>query len=106
MPATPTKWGGRTKKNGLVHPGEQASLPAPYQLNAIHALQRAVKNGQRCFLFEMATGTGKTLTAAAVIKLFLSPATPGASCSWSTGSNWKIQAKKAFAPCSANDFTR
>ena len=43
----------------------------PYQLKAIHALQAAVKEGKDRFLFEMATGTGKTLTAAAVIKLFL-----------------------------------
>ncbi len=43
----------------------------PYQLKAIHALQRAVREGGDRFLFEMATGTGKTLTAAAVIKLFL-----------------------------------
>jgi type I restriction enzyme R subunit len=43
----------------------------PYQLRAIEALQRAVAKGQTRFLFEMATGTGKTLTAAAIIKLFL-----------------------------------
>ncbi|MDO8722944.1 MAG: DEAD/DEAH box helicase family protein, partial [Syntrophales bacterium] len=43
----------------------------PYQLKAIHALQWAVKEDKDRFLFEMATGTGKTLTAAAVIKLFL-----------------------------------
>ncbi len=43
----------------------------PYQLKAIHNLQDAVKEGKDRFLFEMATGTGKTLTAAAVIKLFL-----------------------------------
>lgn len=43
----------------------------PYQLKAIHALQAAVKEGKDRFLFEMATGTGKTLTAAAIIKLFL-----------------------------------
>ncbi|HNR96997.1 MAG TPA: DEAD/DEAH box helicase family protein [Anaerolineae bacterium] len=43
----------------------------PYQLQAIHALQKAVEEGKDRFLFEMATGTGKTLTAAAVIKLFL-----------------------------------
>jgi type I restriction enzyme R subunit len=43
----------------------------PYQLEAIEALQRAVSDGKERFLFEMATGTGKTLTAAAVIKLFL-----------------------------------
>lgn len=43
----------------------------PYQLRAIHALQRAVKEDKDRFLFEMATGTGKTLTAAAIIKLLL-----------------------------------
>ena len=42
-----------------------------YQLNAVRALQRAAGEGKDRFLFEMATGTGKTLTAAAVIKLFL-----------------------------------
>src|SRR3972149_45569 len=43
----------------------------PYQPKAIPALQRAVRVGKDRFLFEMATGTGKTLTAGAVIKLFL-----------------------------------
>ena len=42
-----------------------------YQLQAVRAVQRSVKEGNNRFLFEMATGTGKTLTAAAVIKLFL-----------------------------------
>ena len=42
-----------------------------YQLKAIHSLQRSVKDGNDRFLFEMATGTGKTLVSAAVIKLFL-----------------------------------
>lgn len=43
----------------------------PYQLRAVAELQGAVRKGQTRFLFEMATGTGKTLTAAAVIKLFM-----------------------------------
>ena len=42
-----------------------------YQLRAVHSMQRAVKDGSDRFLFEMATGTGKTLTATAIIKLFL-----------------------------------
>ena len=42
-----------------------------YQVNALKALQESVKNGNQRFLFEMATGTGKTLTSAAVIRLFL-----------------------------------
>lgn len=43
----------------------------PYQLSAIYALQRAAKEERDRYLFEMATGTGKTLVSAAVIKLFL-----------------------------------
>ncbi len=43
----------------------------PYQIRAIHALQKQAKSKKNRFLFEMATGTGKTLTTAAVIKLFL-----------------------------------
>jgi type I restriction enzyme R subunit len=49
----------------------------PYQLQAIHALQQAVAAGQDRFLFEMATGTGKTLIAAAICKLFLKTANAG-----------------------------
>ncbi|HCL56670.1 MAG TPA: restriction endonuclease subunit R [Spirochaetia bacterium] len=43
----------------------------PYQLKSIQALQKSAEQGNDRFLFEMATGTGKTLTSAAVIKLFL-----------------------------------
>jgi len=43
----------------------------PYQLAAIKALQKSASDGNSRFLFEMATGTGKTLVAAAIIKLFL-----------------------------------
>lgn len=43
----------------------------PYQVQAIKSIQDAAKGGSQRFLFEMATGTGKTLISAAVIKLFL-----------------------------------
>jgi len=42
-----------------------------YQLKAIKALQDNVKEGKDRFLFEMATGAGKTLLSAGIIKLFL-----------------------------------
>jgi len=42
-----------------------------YQIRAIKAVQEAVKEGNSRFLFEMATGTGKTLVAAGIIKLFI-----------------------------------
>lgn len=43
----------------------------PYQVDAIKHLKMAAYEGKSRFLFEMATGTGKTLISAAVIKLFL-----------------------------------
>ena len=43
----------------------------PYQLSAIHSLQGSAKKGNDRYLFEMATGTGKTLIAGGIIKLFL-----------------------------------
>lgn len=43
----------------------------PYQVKAIEALQSSAREGKTRFLFEMATGTGKTLTSAGIIKLFL-----------------------------------
>ena len=52
------------KDNGLM-------LLRKYQKKAVHSIQKAVNKGNDRFLFEMATGTGKTLIASAVIKLFL-----------------------------------
>lgn len=43
----------------------------PYQVAALKSIQSAASEGKQRFLFEMATGTGKTLLSAAVIKLFL-----------------------------------
>src|SRR3989338_3345761 len=43
----------------------------PYQLKAIYNIQKALSEDKDRFLFEMATGTGTTLIAAGVIKLFL-----------------------------------
>lgn len=42
-----------------------------YQLEAVKTIVKKYDNGGRRFLLEMATGTGKTLLAAAIIKLFL-----------------------------------
>jgi type I restriction enzyme R subunit len=42
-----------------------------YQLDALRVLQRAAAAGKDRFLFEMATGTGKTLLSAAIAKLYL-----------------------------------
>jgi type I restriction enzyme R subunit len=64
------RWNDPSQRADFIKDTELKFL-RPYQLRAIAALQEAVRKGQARFLFEMATGTGKTLTAAAVIKLFM-----------------------------------
>ena len=64
------RWNDPAQRDAFVKDAELKFL-RPYQLRAVAALQNAVRNGGTRFLFEMATGTGKTLTAAAVIKLFM-----------------------------------
>ena len=76
----------------------------PYQLKAVHAIQAAVKDGKDRFLFEMATGTGKTLTAAAVIKLFLRTGNARRVLFLVDRLELEDQAKKAFAGLLSADF--
>ncbi|MDQ3268069.1 MAG: DEAD/DEAH box helicase family protein, partial [Pseudomonadota bacterium] len=76
----------------------------PYQLKAIYALQRAIRDGKDRFLFEMATGTGKTLTAAAVIKLFLRTGNARRVLFLVDRLELEDQAKKAFNKVLANDY--
>jgi type I restriction enzyme R subunit len=76
----------------------------PYQLKAIHSLQQAVREGKDRFLFEMATGTGKTLTAAAVIKLFLRSGNTRRVLFLVDRLELEDQAKKAFAMLLSADF--
>ena len=68
--ASAAAWKNESERAGFIKTNNLRFL-RDYQLRAVYALQRAVNDGNRRFLFEMATGTGKTLTAAAVIKLFL-----------------------------------
>ena len=74
-----------------------------YQKQAIYALQSAVKQGKDRFLFEMATGTGKTLTAAAVIKLFLRTGNAQRVLFLVDRLELEDQAKKAFDKVLKND---
>jgi len=77
----------------------------PYQLEAIHALQRGVGKGADRFLFEMATGTGKTLTAAAVIKLFLKSGNASRVLFLVDRLELEDQARKNFVDYLSNDFS-
>jgi type I restriction enzyme R subunit len=63
-------WRNEAERQGFIEANKLRFL-RPYQENAVHAVQAAVRAGKDRFLLEMATGTGKTLTAAAIIKLFL-----------------------------------
>ena len=71
---------------------------------AVHALQRAVKDGKDRFLFEMATGTGKTLTAAALIKLFLRTGNASRVLFLVDRLELEDQAKKVFTELLSADF--
>jgi len=59
------RWCDPGQRNDFIKDTELKFL-RPYQLRAIWALQDAVRQGRTRFLFEMATGTGKTLTAAVI----------------------------------------
>jgi type I restriction enzyme R subunit len=75
-----------------------------YQVNAVEKIQQEVKNGKDRFLFEMATGTGKTLTAAAVIKLFLRTGNARRVLFLVDRLELEDQADKAFKEYLRNDY--
>lgn len=76
----------------------------PYQIAAVKKIQEAVKKGSDRFLFEMATGTGKTLTSAAVIKLFLRTGNAKRVLFLVDRLELEDQANKAFTNYLKNDF--
>ena len=59
------------KKRGLFIEKTGLRFFRQYQLKAIQSIQKAISEGKDRFLFEMATGAGKTLIAAGVVKLFM-----------------------------------
>ncbi len=85
------------KDNGLM-------LLRHYQLNAVKSIQKSVADGNKRFLFEMATGTGKTLIAAAVIKLFLRTSNAKRVLFLVDRIELEDQAEKAFTRCLKNDY--
>ncbi|MGY4823366.1 DEAD/DEAH box helicase family protein [Stutzerimonas chloritidismutans] len=76
-----------------------------YQKKALHAIQDAVADDQTRFLFEMATGTGKTLTSAAVIKLFLRTGNARRVLFLVDRLELEDQAAKAFKDYLRNDYS-
>jgi type I restriction enzyme R subunit len=96
-------WRNEAERPGYIQINKLRFL-RPYQLKAIHCLQAAVGEGKDRFLFEMATGTGKTLTAAAVIKLFLRTGNVRRVLFLVDRLELEDQAKKAFAALLSSDF--
>lgn len=101
--ATEVAWINESERKGFVEANSLRFL-RKYQLQALRALQQAVKNGKDRFLFEMATGTGKTLTSAAVIKLFLRSGNAQRVLFLVDRLELEDQAWKAFTKVLANDY--
>ncbi len=101
--ASEAAWINEAEREGFIRANKLRFL-RPYQLRALRALIQAIKEGKDRFLFEMATGTGKTLTAAAVIKLFLRTANARRVLFLVDRLELEDQAWKAFVEYLKNDF--
>ena len=97
-------WNNRAECEAFVLKNRLRFL-RPYQKRAVQAIQDAVAEGRSRFLFEMATGTGKTLTAAAVIKLFLRTGNARRVLFLVDRLELEDQANKAFIAQLKNDYT-
>ena len=96
-------WRNEAERPGYIQANKLRFL-RPYQLKAIHNLQAGIREGKDRFLFEMATGTGKTLTAAAVVKLFLRSGNARRALFLVDRLELEDQARKAFATLLSADF--
>lgn len=101
--ANDPRWNDPDEREAYIKDTELKFL-RPYQLRAVAALQDTVSKGGTRFLFEMATGTGKTLTAAAVIKLFMRTGNAKRVLFLVDRIELENQAWKAFVRCLKNDF--
>ena len=101
--AAEAAWKNEAERDGFIVANSLRFLRI-YQRKAITALQSAIKAGKERFLFEMATGTGKTLTAAAVIKLFLRTGNAQRVLFLVDRLELEDQASKAFKKVLANDY--
>ena len=101
--ATEASWLNEAERPDYIAANKLCFL-RPYQKQAIQRLQAAVKDGSDRFLFEMATGTGKTLTSAAVIKLFLRSRNARRVLFLVDRLELEDQAKKTFAALLSADY--
>jgi type I restriction enzyme R subunit len=97
-------WKNETERPAFIEKNRLRFL-REYQLRAVQSIQQAVKDSNSRFLFEMATGTGKTLTAAAVIKLFLRTGNARRALFLVDRLELEDQANKAFTFLLKNDYS-
>ena len=96
-------WKDEGTRESFIHSNKLRFL-RPYQSDAIKSIQESVKEGNDRFLFEMATGTGKTLTSAAIIKLFLRTGNARRVLFLVDRLELEEQARKAFIEYMKNDY--
>src|SRR5437764_3022892 len=98
------RWMDETQRGSFIKEHKLKFL-RPYQLRAMYALQASAKLNNDRYLFEMATGTGKTLISAAVIKLFLKTGNVKRVLFLVDRLELETQAWKNFIVYLKNDFT-
>ena len=96
-------WVNKSERQEYIESNKLRFL-RPYQQSAVQKIQTTVKEGNDRFLFEMATGTGKTLTSAAVIKLFLRTGNARRVLFLVDRLELEDQAQKAFTLLLSNDY--
>lgn len=97
-------WNNTAERDAFIQKNRLRFL-RDYQKRAVQAIQDAVAEGSNRFLFEMATGTGKTMTAAAVIKLFLRTGNARRVLFLVDRLELEDQANKSFVAQLKNDYT-
>lgn len=102
--ASSSNWKDDSKREKFIADNGLKFL-RPYQVKAVESLQKSALNGANRFLFEMATGTGKTLVAAAVIKLFLKTGNSKRVLFLVDRVELEEQAYRSFVKLLKNDFT-
>ena len=98
------RWINESGQKNLID-AEGLKFLRPYQLRAIEALQESARKGNDRYLFEMATGTGKTLVSAAAIKLFLKTGNAKRILFLVDRLELEDQANKNFKKWLAKDYT-
>jgi type I restriction enzyme, R subunit len=101
--AAEAAWKNEAERPRFIETNSLRFLRA-YQKQAICAIQQSIAKGHDRFLLEMATGTGKTLTAAAIIKLFLRTGNASRVLFLVDRLELEDQAEKAFKKVLANDY--